>query len=83
MEDYWVANAAFTGNTSGTYRITGTMKMTAGNSHISWIGEDSVDVTVIDEIEVVGFVAKNIRTETEINKQGKITGYNSTYDLYR
>lgn len=78
----YVSTATFTGNKVGSYQITATIVMNAGKSHVSWTGSDSEDIKVEAAVKVIGLVAKTTASQAEYNKQGKVTGYNVTYDLY-
>lgn len=82
LADTYVAKAKFTGKKAGTYQITAAVTMKAGKSHVSWVGEDSKDVKVEAALKVVGLLAKTTKVEAEKNNQGKVTGYNVTYDVY-
>lgn len=80
--DTYVSKATFTGNKVGTYQITAAIVMEAGKSHVSWTGSDSAEVKVETALNVTGLVARTSNVVEEVNKQGKVTGYNVTYDVY-
>jgi hypothetical protein len=80
--DTYVSKATFTGNEVGTYQITASVVMQAGKSHVSWEGSDSKNIEVEAAKTVTGLIAKTTSVEEEFNKQGKVTGYNVTYDVY-
>lgn len=85
LADFYVSEASFTGLVPGTYEITASVVMQAGKSHVSFVGNDSVEQEFKESEAVAaltGFVAKNfVVTETR-NPRGNITGYNVTYDLF-
>lgn len=82
LDNFYVSNAKFTGNKAGTYVIIASVTMTAGKSHVSWTGSDSQTQEVKAAKVVSDLVAKTTKSEAEKNKQGNITGYNVTYDVY-
>lgn len=83
--EFHVTEAEFTGYTPGTYEITATVTMRAGQSHVYFGGTDNVEQTVEQVIVLPGvdrFEARNIVAVASYNQRGNITGYNVTYDLY-
>jgi hypothetical protein len=82
LGDFYKSEASFTGKKAGTYEITTTVTMTAGNSHVSWVGTDTLSQDVQAVAVLTGFNAKFVKADPILNPKGKITGYNVTYDLY-
>ncbi|MDX5474901.1 MAG: hypothetical protein LPK00_05125 [Bacillaceae bacterium] len=81
-KDHYVSTAGFTSDTPGTYVLTAYVTMTAGNSHVSWNGENSTEVEVEEPVQFNGFTVETTNVVEVKNPQGKVTGYTVHYIVF-
>lgn len=75
--------ATFTATEPGTFIITYTITMTAGKSHISFVGTGTVTVEVVaPALTLVGAAMYNVTATPRYNPQGNLTGYDAAGDVY-
>lgn len=75
--------ATFIATEPGTFTITYTITMTAGKSHVSFVGTGSVTVEVVaPALTVVGAAMYNVTATPRYNPQGNLTGYDAVGDVY-
>ena len=84
---YYASTSTFKASTAGEYTITYDIAMNAGKSGVTFIGSNSITITVIDPATIVGATVKNLVFTPKIEELGKdkiptIVGYDGTGEIY-
>jgi hypothetical protein len=78
----YVSTATFSETTPGTYTVTYGITMSAGKSGVTFVGYQSITITVIEPAKITGAIVKNVVATPKYNSQNKLTGYDATGDVY-
>ncbi len=81
-EGNYISSATFSATAPGAYTITYNIKMTAGRSGVTFEGNKTVTITVVNPAVIVGAKVDNVLAIPVTNPKGNITGYDATGDLY-